>query len=388
MEAFSPRHERAPDSLDGRSDVYGLGVLLWELLTGQRPFREEGLTGNWFEALERLLAERRAGLSAAQNSLPAPSPAGLEEVLRTCLAVEPAQRFASAGALAGELTLCLQPRAQRLLRSPGRDWRRLLRRIPTTAVLLAALLPNGLAAFFNFLYNRREIVERLQGSQDIFHVVQFLINAVAFPLGIVILVRLTWPLSRGLSELNAGAALPQERLQFLRERCLRLGPLAAGLCVTLWAVAGLAYPASMHAVVGPLPAATYLHFFASLVLCGMMAAAYPFFAVAFLAVRVLYPPFVRPGSTSEQDIPPLISLSRVMGIYLWLAASVPMLAVVALVLTGSSNRLALMVLSISGLAGFAVSFWLARLINDDLAALAGTLRPPGELADSTHVSLS
>jgi serine/threonine protein kinase len=385
MEAFSPRHERAPDSLDGRSDVYGLGVLLCELLTGQRPFRDEAVSGSWSEAVERLLAERRAGLNTADVKLPADSPAGLEEVLRTCLAPEADQRFASAGALGGELNLCLQPRAQRLLRTPGHDWRRLLRRFPTMAVLLAAVLPNILAAFFNFLYNRREIVEQLQGSEPVFEIVQLLINAVAFPLGIAILAWLTWPLSRGLREQSAP---PVPTLPFLRQRCLRLGHIAAVICFTLWAVAGIAYPASMQVAVGPLSAATYVHFFASLVLCGLMAAAYPFFAVTFLAVRVLYPAFVRPGTTSEQDVPPLIALSRTMGVYLWLAASVPMLAVVALVLTGSSNRLALGVLSISGLAGFAVSFWLARLINEDLTALASTLRPPSELAESTHISLS
>src|SRR5262249_30741553 len=156
-----------------------------------------------------------------------------------------------------------------------RGWQRLARRFPTAAVLLAALWPNLLAAFFNFAYNRQEIIARLDGAQETYHLVQTLINATAFPLGVVLLALWVRPVARGLRELRSGKELETARLAALRDRCLRLGQAVVGVGLGLWLLAGLAYPVAMGLSVGPLPPALFLHFTASLALCGLIAAVYP-----------------------------------------------------------------------------------------------------------------
>jgi predicted ATPase/transposase len=83
---------------DARADLYALGVILYELLAGRRPF------------LGRTAAAVPRGQSAVPPPLPADVPAPVREVVARCLARAPADRFPSAVALEAALLDCLPPR--------------------------------------------------------------------------------------------------------------------------------------------------------------------------------------------------------------------------------------------------------------------------------------
>src|SRR5206468_7119 len=116
MAAFA----RLDGQTDGRSDVYALGVVLYELLTGKRPFPEP-TKGRLGEVVDRLLADRRAEPPSPRAVNPA-VPRAVDAVVRKCLAFDPAARYGSAADLQDDLERHLANRPLRHAREPfGRE---------------------------------------------------------------------------------------------------------------------------------------------------------------------------------------------------------------------------------------------------------------------------
>src|SRR5690606_29042902 len=64
LEAFSSPPDVRESMMDGRSDVFSLGILLWEVLMGWRPFRDEQITDLEVDTLVQLATKRRSGPTA------------------------------------------------------------------------------------------------------------------------------------------------------------------------------------------------------------------------------------------------------------------------------------------------------------------------------------
>ncbi|HJW72973.1 MAG TPA: protein kinase [Geothrix sp.] len=90
---MSPEQVRG-EPVDPRSDVFTLGVMLWEMFSGKRPFRGASAV----ETLNAILKEEPEPLEPELHVAPA-----LEQVLWTCLAKNPSGRYEDGGELAAAL---------------------------------------------------------------------------------------------------------------------------------------------------------------------------------------------------------------------------------------------------------------------------------------------
>jgi serine/threonine protein kinase len=117
--------------VDGRSDVYSLGVILFELLTGERPFR-----GNARMLIHQVINEEPPSPRKLNGTIPR----DLETICLKCMEKARDRRYRSAEDLAEELRRFLrgEPIHARPIGTPARVWR-WCKRKPVVAGLSAAV---------------------------------------------------------------------------------------------------------------------------------------------------------------------------------------------------------------------------------------------------------
>ncbi|WP_327117136.1 serine/threonine protein kinase [Nocardia sp. NBC_01730] len=374
LAALHPDLPITADDLDTRSDLYALAVVLWELLTGRKPFDDDVTADSDRATLDGMLERRpRSPQALPCSDLPTDCPEALQRALVRALNPQPENRWSRGADMAQQLEVCLDARARDLVDPPATSWRLRARMLMHPIMALAIAVPNALAIIYNHHHNHRLIIDMLDvQTQHRFEQITFVAYGVGFLIGFVVinmLVARLWSIARGLRK---GRSYDPETLARARADTLRLGKRTVLTCCTLWAITGVVVPVIMEVTGNHIAAESYVYFFITQIVCGV-AMAYPYFLVNFYAVRSLYPMFIPHGGLGAQDAHRLRQLEVRSTYFLAAAAAVPLLGVAGATFIPSEDIAAVIVtlrlLCIGSALAFIGVYWLFRILEKDLAAL-------------------
>ena len=100
---MSPEHVRSPKAVDARSDVYSLGVVLYELLTGRIPFEAD----SEYELMRQIVEDPVSAWSRPAGEVPG----GLRGVVLRAMSKQASDRYATCEEMSRALREAVQGRA-------------------------------------------------------------------------------------------------------------------------------------------------------------------------------------------------------------------------------------------------------------------------------------
>lgn len=352
LEACSPAHDRQPDAIDIHADIFSLGVVLYELIFGHRPYNDAASSADWTNRLDEMIAARNQKKYSYPDDTPVP------EILRAtidkCLSPAPQHRWQSASQLKKRLELLSNPKVRHYLFPSHDDFQQWIFPYARIIMFVGMLMPSIFAATFNFFYNEAKIIQPMSETMgenaaainQHFLFVQSIINLIAFPLGIYFndsFIRKSLAAVRNSCRQNQ----PTDWTSIIN-----VGFRCAIFTLVVWSVAGLAYPISMSTQAVETSLDLYAHFFFSLLLCGLFSVAFAYFNLTAFAMLVLVPKAIQLGASEDGLGSTMLSLSKRSWLFLLTSAVVPMLASVALAISNDQTPWILGIISLGGMLSF------------------------------------
>jgi serine/threonine protein kinase/Tfp pilus assembly protein PilF len=189
LQYMAPEHLRAfagdhAQVVDGQADIYSLGIILYELLTGRPPFGPPALGPGSRDMVERLM-RRRLQLPPSPRHLNRLVSPAVASVVQHCLEPDPARRYQMAHHLHEDLQRQLEWRPLKYAAEPSLRERlhKQIKRSPRLPVWAAAavavcllLVASGLWLRAHYLGHKRLAEANLKQFHQDQHRIQFALN--------------------------------------------------------------------------------------------------------------------------------------------------------------------------------------------------------------------
>jgi serine/threonine protein kinase len=285
LDAFNPFVDAGPEVVREPADLFGLGVVLFEMLAGHAPFPSPPEKGSVGEVLLILAATRRHHPPDFPRSWSPP----LTETIARCLAADPAQRPASAYELASALDGCRQLHTAQRSIPEHTVFRRSLARHPFRWLIAVGLLPHAAGSVVNIAYNQTRIVNHLSDAQQAaFLHLAVVYNLLAYPLLIALALHVVLPVYRVQQRLLSTSAPAPRGIESARHLTLSWPGWAAALACLGWLPGALVFPLGLNLLAGPVGWLEQAHLGLSFTISGVIALTYGCLGVQCVVLNGLY----------------------------------------------------------------------------------------------------
>ena len=375
LAAFDPTREASAEMMDRQSDIYSLGVVLFQWLTGELPFAS-GSSGSLadMDTLTELAGLRERPAKALRPRL-ANAPAPLAHLVLRCLEPDKTQRYQSAEELALACEACrwLQT-AKRQLPHAGRLTQFLIGKPFSSAVTLA-FLPHLAAGVACPVYAILVLSHRMTGSETSNLGNLATAYFILFPL---MGAAVYWRFAGVFRALSGVRELEPETADIARRRMVTAPWTAVLMGCAPWLLLLLLVPAVFAQWGRPLQAVEWMHL-GSLVGYGLaIATSYSYLILQYAVVRAWYMQlWVEPVGGQQAAARELSGVQFGSRLFVMLASLVPLAAAISLILVGPQAvgpdgytlfRIVGVSLILLGAAGVLFSLRILRLILQSLEA--------------------